>query len=199
MRRMFWVCVGVLLAAAGCVAQEPAEKTVTLVNAASVDTNLLEQVRAYAHQELKVPVRIIEVPELADANDFQTLEKAALDLKSQMDVTYIVVAELPGAEHLRVNPDTGIAVINAKALYTDDVEKFTGRIRRMVMRAAAFSFGMEPTPDPYCVTRDYHSLDELDRMGNNYSPPWQQRYADEAKKRGLKVEVPQFAKPPFTK
>ncbi|HKL21070.1 MAG TPA: hypothetical protein VJ904_04650 [Tichowtungia sp.] len=196
MNRFFLVCIGIALAAGGCAASEPEEKTLTLVNAAAVDGKLLEQVRAFAQKELKVPVRLIDVPALAGNESFQALETAAAELKTERDVTCIVVAELPGAEHLRADPDTGIAIINAKALYTDDVEKFTGRIRRMVMRAAAFSFGMEPTPDPYCVTRDYRSLEDLDRMGNNYSPPWQARYTQEAKKRGLRIITPGRAQPP---
>ncbi|MFA7368455.1 MAG: hypothetical protein WC334_02305, partial [Kiritimatiellales bacterium] len=48
-----------------------------------------------------------------------------------------------------------------------------------------FSFGLPPTPDPFCVTRDYNSLEDLDSMGRNFSPPWQGRFAEEAAKRGL--------------
>jgi predicted Zn-dependent protease len=196
MRKIFWILLGMVSVAAAC-AQEPDGKTLTLVNAAAVESGLLEQVRAYTEKELRVPVRAIDRPELAGKESFQTLEKAALTLKSENDVVYIVVAELPGEEHLQLDPETGIAVINAKALYTADAEKFDGRIRRMVMRAAAFAFGLEPTPDPFCVTRDYQSLDDLDRMGNNYSPPWQMRYAGEAEKRGLRTIQPVFVKPPL--
>lgn len=195
MRKIFWILTGMFSVAAAC-AQDPAGKTLTLVNAAAVDSGLLEQVRAYTEKELRVPVRLIDVPELAGHESFQALEKAALSLKSETDVTYIVVAGLPGTEHLHVSSETGIAVINSKALYTGDTEKFTGRIRRMVMRAAAFAFGLEPTPDPFCVTRDYQSLDDLDRMGNNFSPPWQMRYAKEAEQRGLRPIMPVFEKPP---
>ena len=76
-------------------------------------------------------------------------------------------------------------MINAQPLYTDDAEVFARRIERQVMRAAAFVFDMPPTPDPFCVTRDYRSLEDLDRMGRNYSPPWMGRFAEEAAKRGL--------------
>jgi len=55
------------------------------------------------------------------------------------------------------------------------------------MRAAAFVFELPPTPDPFSVTRDYRSLEDLDRMGRNFSPPWQGRFADEAAKRGLRL------------
>ena len=191
MRLIFWVLTGLLLA--GC-SQGPQEKTLTVVNAAAMDTALLEQVRAFAERELRVPVRLIENSKLTARKNFQTLESAAVQAKHENDVSYIVVAKLDGEEHLRVNADNGIAIINARALFSDDSTIFTGRIRRMVMRAAAFSFGLEPTPDPFCVTRDYRSLEDLDRMGNNYSPPWQARFAEEAAKRGL--QSPKPAAPP---
>ena len=182
MRLIFWILTGLLLA--GC-SQEPQEKTLTIVNAAAMDAALLEQVRAFAEKELRVPVRVIENPKLVGKKDFQTLENAAVRVKHENEVAYIVVAELDGDEHLKVNADNGIALINARALSSDDAEIFAKRIRRMVMRAAAFSLGLPPTPDPFCVTRDYRSLEDLDRMGNNYSPPWQARFADEAAERGL--------------
>jgi predicted Zn-dependent protease len=78
-----------------------------------------------------------------------------------------------------------VAIINTQPLYTDDAEKFARRLERQVMRAAAFSFGLTPTPDPFCVTRDYSSLEDLDSMGRNFSPPWQGRFAEEATKRGF--------------
>ncbi|MBC8206796.1 MAG: hypothetical protein ISR85_03545 [Kiritimatiellales bacterium] len=190
MRKIFWILMGLLLT--GCLqsSQGTQEQTLTIVNATVVDATVLEQARAFAQQELRVPVRVIDNPQLAGLGDFQTLENAAVQAKQENDVAYIVVAELDGEEHLTVNADSGIAIINAKALYTDDTEVFTGRIRRMVMRAAAFSLGLPPTPDPFCVTRDYRSLQDLDRMGNNYSPPWQARFAEEAAKRGLQPPNP---------
>ena len=190
MRKIFWILIGLLLT--GCVqsSQGVEEKTLTIVNAAAVDAAMLEQVRAFAEQELRVPVRVIENPKLAGLGDFQALEDAAGQAKHEKDVAYIVVAKMDGDEHLKVDADRGIAIINARALYTADTKVFTGRIRRMVMRSAAFSLGLPPTPDPYCVTRDYRSLQDLDRMGNNYSPPWQDRFAKEAAKRGLQSPKP---------
>ena len=190
MRLIFWILTGLLLT--GCVqsSQGVQEKTLTIVNAAALDAAVLEKARAFAEKELCVPVRVIDNAELVGLGDFQTLENAAVQTKQENDVAYIVVAKLDGEEHLTANADSGIAIINARALYTADAEVFTGRIRRMVMRAAAFSLGLPPTPDPYCVTRDYRSLKDLDRMGNNYSPPWQDRFAKEAAKRGLQSPKP---------
>lgn len=109
-------------------------------------------------------------------------------------MTLIVLAGINDeSQHQMVYPEKGIALVNLQPLYTDDAEKFARRAERMVMRSAAFAFGMEPTPDPYCVTRDYTSLEDLDRMGRNYSPPWQGRFAQEAADRGLKLLDPAAA------
>jgi hypothetical protein len=186
MRLNTLLTLGLLLFSTGC-ATVSQEKTITLVNAAAgVNAPLLERLRVFAEKELHVRVRTLENPELAGFNTFQPLETAAKQVKTDVDVTLIVLAELNGtASHLMVYPEDGIALVNASPLYTDDAEKFARRMERQVMRAAAFTFGMEPTPDPFCVTRDYRSLADLDSMGRNYSPPWQGRFAKEAARRGL--------------
>jgi hypothetical protein len=195
MRKIILFFSGMLVVAAGCATTRQ-EKAVTIVNAGAVSPDLLERVRAFAEKELRVPVRSEDNLSLSEMKDFQALEKAAAKAKDPDDVTYIVLAELNGDGHLKVYPENGVGLVNAQPLRTDDAEKFARRIERMVMRAAAFCFGLPPTPDPYCVTRDYRSLEDLDRMGCNYSPPWQARYAKEAAARGLEPpEAP--VKPPF--
>lgn len=185
MRQVVLLMFSLLLLVTGC-SQAPREKAITLVNAAAVDAALLERVRAFAEQQLHVPVRAVEKPRLAEKKNFQTLEKSAGRVKTDADVTLIVLAGINDDErHLVVNAETGVALINAQILTIDDAELFARRIERQVMRAAAFSFGLPPTPDPFCVTRDYRSLKDLDTMGRNFSPPWMGRFADEAAKRGL--------------
>lgn len=198
MRKIILFLSGLLFLTTGC-ATTAQEKAINIVNAGAVNAELLERVRAFAEKELHVRVRTEENQLLAGPKDFQTLEKAAEKAKSESDITFIVLADLPHDEHLKVYPESGIGIVNAQPLQTDDAEKFARRIQRMVMRAAAFCFELPPTPDPFCVTRDYRSLEDLDRMGINYSPPWQKRYADEAAKRGLKPVQPSVAKPPFAK
>jgi ABC-type molybdate transport system substrate-binding protein len=188
MRLVILLTIGLLLCSAGC-SKAPPEKTITIINAAAVDAPLLERIRAFAERELHVPVRTLENPKLAGTKDFQTLEKAARRVKTEADVTLIVLAGFNHEpKHLAVFSERGIALINTQALYTDEAEAFARRIERQVMRAAAFSFGLTPTPDPFCVTRDYMSLDDLDSMGRNFSPPWQGRFAEEAAVRGLLPE-----------
>jgi len=187
MRQLFFLLIGLSMVLSGC-SKTPQENAITLVNAAEVDAELLERVRAFAESQLHVPVRTLEKPKLSGKKDFQTLEKSALRIKTDADVSLIVLAGINGEEkHLVVYAKDGVALINAQPLYTDNAETFARRIERQVMRAAAFVFELPPTPDPFCVTRDYRSLEDLDRMGRNYSPPWMGRFADEAEKRGLEA------------
>lgn len=197
MRLIYLVLMGAVLA--GCMKQGPEEKTLTLVNTGAVEPQVLESIRKFAQEQLRVPVRIVENPKLSAPADFQTLEKAARKKKSENDVAYIVVTALDSDEHMKVFVESGVCVVNTRPLQCEDASKYAKRIQRMVMRSAAFVFGLEPTPDPFCVTRDYSSLEDLDRMGNNYSPPWQARYAEEAAKRGLKPVEPTFDRFPPAK
>ena len=185
MRLITLFTIGLLLFTAGYAQVQP-EKAITIINAAAVDAPLLERVRSFAEQELHIPVRTLEKPDLAGKKSFQALEKAAQRVKTDADVTLIVLSEFKNSpQHLTVYTNSNIAAVNVLPLRTDDAEKFERRVERQVMRAAAFSFGMEPTPDPFCVTRDYSSIEDLDTMGRNFSPPWQDRFAKEAIKRGL--------------
>ncbi len=188
MRLITLFTMGLFLFTAECV-QAQQEKAITIINAAAVDAPLLERVRAFAEQELHVPVRALGKPDLAGKENFQALERDAQRVKTDADVTLIVLSGFKNeSQYLMVYSNSSIAVVNIPPLYTDDAEKFGRRVERQVMRAAAFSFGLEPTPDPFCVTRDYDSLEDLDTMGRNFSPPWQGRFADEAVKRGLVIK-----------
>ena len=185
MRNIYWILLVAFFITTGC-SNVPQEKALTLANAGAVDEVLLERLRQFVEDQLHVPVRAVEQPQLAEKKGFQSLRKSAERLKTDADVTLIVLSGFEDdSTHLTVYEENGIAIVNATPLYTDHAETFARRLERQIMRAAAFSFGLPPTPDPYCVTRNYKTLEDLDRMGKNYSPPWQGRYADEARKRGL--------------
>jgi len=188
MRMFTLLTISLILFTSGC-SKAPQEKAITIVNAAAVDAPMLERLRAFAGRELHITVRTLEQPQLAKWKNFQTLEKAAKRVKTDDDVVLIVLAGInDDSRHLAVFSESGIAVVNTLPLYTGDEETFARRMERQVMRAAAFSFGLTPTPDPFCVTRDYVSLEDLDTMGRNFSPPWQGRFAEEAEKRGLRLK-----------
>jgi predicted Zn-dependent protease len=166
----------------------PRQKALTLVDTVPLDPEMLQEIRSFVCKQLHIPVRVINESGLAGANSFQTLEKSAAKKRHEMDVLYIVLATIDDDQHLAVFEKSRIAIVNARALHTENAMKFHRRIERQIMRAAAFCVGLPPTPDPFCVTRNYKSLEDLDQMGRNYSPPWQGRFAEKAKELGLLIE-----------
>lgn len=185
MRQLTSLLIGLLFLSTGC-ARPRQENAITIMNVSAVDEELLERLRAFAEKELHVPIRTVEKPRLAGAESVEALKQSVLRLKADADVSLIVLAGIDGDEkHLSIFADDAVALINTQPLTAADPETYACRLQRMVMRAAAFNFGLPPTPDPFCVTRDYRSLDDLDRMGRNYSPPWMARFAEEAARRGL--------------
>jgi predicted Zn-dependent protease len=191
MRLYRFIFVSLALVSIGC-AERPREKAITLINATAIDASLLERVRAFAEKELHVLVKADENSTLAGKADFQALKKTAERIRTDADVILIVLSGFNKEEkHLAVYPEIRMAVVNVQPLYTDDAEIFARRIERQVMRGAAFAIDLPPTPDPFCVTRNYRSLDDLDSMGRNFSPPWQERFAKESAALGLSsLQVP---------
>lgn len=182
---------GLLLNCDSSSGEEPSAKCIALANAKAVDGELLERVRSFAQAELDVRVRSFNITKVAVTN-LQEIGKQLADQKGPNDVCMIALVspETEDPMHLTVRDDIQVAVVNVKALYTEDKEKYARRIERQVMRGAAFLFGLEPALDPYCVTRNYSSLEDLDRMGRNFFPPWRDKFTREASKRGLMPPLP---------
>lgn len=168
-------------------AQDPHGKAITLYNLQAVEPEPLEQIRAFAQQDLRVPVRAREEagPDDVTATP-DAMAEWAQGIRAESDVLLIVLTRLDRVtEPLTVHAGKRLAVVNVSPLETDDAGQFARRVERMVMRGVAFAIGLPPTPDPFCVTRDFRHIEELDRMGRNYSPPWQGRFAEKAAAIGL--------------
>jgi len=119
MRQLFFMIIGLSLAVTGC-SPAPQSNAITLVNAAAIDAELLERVRAFAENELHVPVRTLEKPRLAGTADFKILKKKALRIKTEADVELIVLSRINGEEDsLVVFAEDGVALINTQPLSTD--------------------------------------------------------------------------------
>jgi len=101
----------------------------------------------------------------------------------------------PPTMHLFTFREAGVALVNVPALATEDRERFARRLERQVMRGCAFLLGVEPSPDPFCVLRDYATLDELDDMGRNFSPPVHDDVQRAAAARGV-TAIPDDAERP---
>ena len=123
------------------------------------------------------------------------LKNIALKLQSHRaanDICVVVLVVGRDSErlHATVEHDITTATVNVTALHSDDPAVVEKRVKRHVMRGFGFLFGLKPAPDPFCVTRHYRTLQELDKMGMNYCPPYQGKFKAEALKRGMTVSTP---------
>jgi len=173
--------------------EEKPAKTLCLANVQAVDSNLLERVRSFAEAQLNVPVRSVSIEEVA-ATNLQGSADIFARQKGANDVCVVALVArkqtMPSPIHSAIIQSKQVAIMDVNAVCTDDKETFARRIERQVMRAVAFLFGVPPALDPYCVTRDYSSLEDLDRMGRNFFPPSQHVFEEEARRRGLKPPRP---------
>lgn len=192
-----------LLTTCSVSAAEPTPaKTIAIVNAAGLSTQVMAQVAAFASQQLHVPVRTQSVKSF----QAKTLRKYAKKLKKQKQAGDVcLIGLVSGGDnislHASVEHDLEIGMINVGALKSEDPSQTLKRVERHVMRSAGFLFGLVPAPDPHCVTRHYRTLADLDTMGMNFCPPWQGKFAAEARKRGLPNLMPRppLPRPPVAR
>jgi predicted Zn-dependent protease len=165
----------------------PERKCIAILNASSLGAKDVEDCRAHAQRQLNVTVRAFNAPVTATSTALVDIARTLIPKKAVNDVFLIALVEATNAPatHQAFLPSNGVAVVNVAALRTNDATVTCQRVKRMIMRNAAFLAGLPPTPDVHCVTRRYKSLADLDTMGGNFSPPWQMKFRDEAAKRGL--------------
>ena len=151
----------------------------------------LERVRTFAEQQLNVRV-LAAGGSLAAASLAEAVAQTD-EIKAVRSPVEIVICELAGEEeHILIDAQAGLAAINTVPLKIDDAEKYARRVERLVMRAVGTLAGLGFDPDPFCVMHSYETVADLDRMGRNFSPPWQQKFARAAAEMGLEPREPQL-------
>lgn len=166
-----------------------ADGMIGLVDAGAMDKDLLERVCGYAQQETRLVVQAREI----EARPFATLEAATgaiKDMRKENETMIIGLVSCEADLHAHYETNHLAATINVTALKTDNRETYARRVERQVMRAIAFLAGLEPSPDPLCVTRHYTTLKDLDSMGRNYSPPWLFKLQELSREKGLEPVQP---------
>ncbi len=169
-------------------ASEPASNrnVIAILNASALETNAMERIRAFTQKELNVPVTVIDVAAIACTN----LDAIIPDVVKAKRPEYACMIALvkPGTGvvlHAAFRTNVQVAVINVTAMDDKDAAKSEIRVGKQVMRGAGFLFGLPPSLDPYCVMRHYRNMDDLDRMGRNFFPPWQSKFREAARTRGM--------------
>ena len=182
------VAVVFLVRGTAAWAESPVTNCIAIVNAAGIDAATLEQIRAVAQKELSVTVRSSD----SEALKGKTAEEMTTKLiqnRKPGEVCTIAFISAAAFTNVVTGFDTNrqVAIINVKLLLTNDTNVYVHRLQRQVLRSAAFLFGLQPALDPFCVTRNYRSLADLDSMAIAFVPPWKEKFLTAARKRGLEI------------
>jgi len=168
---------------------ETVDQHISIVNMSAVEPSIVEIIRVHAEKELYVPVIATNVQSSCMGDLTMTGKMMALELKRPSDACLIVLAnpKLADSEHAVILTNIQVAVINVSALKSGSSLDFEWRLRRLTMRGVAILFGLGSVPDPHCVMHSYRTLEELDKMGTNFSPPLGDQFRNAAAARGLSV------------
>jgi hypothetical protein len=193
MKRMTILWLSVLVAtvtAAEELAPVPAaEPAIALVAVGDVDPALAERVRAFAQENLALPVRLLAPREAAPTASLNEIGEAARAAMGAVDVCLVVLAapleDFPN--HGILLPESKVAVVNVRALKPEDgdVERYGRRLEREAMMSIGLLLGLEPCPNPQCAMWLYSNDDELDAKGRNYCPPCLDRVQQFGREKGL--------------
>jgi len=168
---------------------EDSEKTVLLANFEAINGETLARVQKFVQEQLGIRIRATTLKQ--NSIPEKTFKPATFTaFKKDKDLMMIALVattnKMPVTTLLSTNDM--LAVVNLSEMKSPDAEIFPRRVERLVMRSIAFLSGLTPSPDPFCVTKEYKSLDELDKMGRNFCPLWKSRFDIYAQEKTLKIQ-----------
>ncbi len=165
------------------------DSRILILNAAGLDSSTLGSLRAHAEKELFVPVAA-ETVAGAKSDDLKMIGQNLAGKKTAKEACLVILANGTATNgHALMMTNEQIVVVNVKALRSDDPVKGTRRLQRWVLRGPAILFGVGPDMDPRSVMCDYVTVEDLDMLGLNFSPPWMDMVRQAGATRGLKVRA----------
>ena len=177
------------------------ERRILLVNSCSLSKAVVESVKSGAERTMRVPICVTNIT----AKHTQGLKSIAMEAsayKGADDVCAIVLASPDKAEssHVVALTNSQVVVINVRALSTNDAVCLERRLEKSVIRSVAITLGISSDPDPYCVMHDYKTVEDLDKLGLNFSPPWSEAFSRAAITHGMVIspiirKLPRVKKP----
>ena len=173
----------------------PAEKSILNENSAGLNADVMERVRDFAQKELWLSVTSTNATLPVD--DTSKLADSIEKIKGPSHVACIALVMLKEktSSLLETNTTKMIAWVNVQNAKTDDAEMYYIRLARLTMRSAGFLFGLTSAPDPHCVSHWAKNIDELDKIGMNFCPPWTDRLRKTAESKGMTVLKPLLVRP----
>jgi hypothetical protein len=152
-------------------------KVIGIVNAAGVSPEMLQAIEAGAERSLNVPFETVTIPPVSVTN----LLAAHPTAKTRMLPNYAAMVMLVNAttavvSHASYDTNTAISIVNVTAMRDEKTDLFQQRLVKQVVRGTVFAFGIPPSKDPLCVSRDYMTLHDFDTIIFGLFPPWQWRF-----------------------
>jgi hypothetical protein len=163
---------------------------VALVVAGPVDEAVVARVKAWAEEQLAIPVPLAEALETKGASmDAVAREASARLAPEDLGVIVLLKSEQELPNHGIFNPDLRVVVVNVNRMAKDaDEETFGRRMERQVIRGIGSLLGLELSPNPESAMAFYSTMEELDMMGRNLDPPWLYQLQQRARAFGLPLD-----------
>lgn len=163
---------------------------VAILNGADVESTTITAISTFIQKELSIGLRT-GTTKAKSYKDLNSATDSISKMKRKGDACIIAFVQADDQSlHARYDTNRQVAVINTSVLKAENNDIYRKRLERQAMRSIAFLFGIEPAPDPYCVTRHYKDIKDLDQMGRNFTPPSQVEFRKKAEKRGLLINEP---------
>lgn len=203
---MRWFSVMALVAAMGGVAvgaraEETSPATggetrnpAVLVKAGEVDEALVMRLRDWAQDQLALSLPLAESIEPGPVTDLNRVADLAAPRVGPDDLGVIVLfASTNDVPHHGVyRPEQRVVVINVNAMREGagaDPEVLARRLERQVIRGVCTLLGLDQSPNPQSAYSPYSTLEQLDLIGRNLDPPWQQKMQLRARELGLTLDA----------
>ncbi len=191
---MKWLGIGmlaVLCAGGGHAGEQIADEVVAptgIVIAAVGDMPAahMERVRSFVERHTRIATRLLE-PQSASGEDFSEILDVLAHLRTPEHacVVFLYAEGDDFEEHAVYRYESGVGVVNAALMKTEDEEQYLRRLEKLAMRSVGLLMGVEMVPNPQSAMWSYRTMAELDAMGRNFDPPSLMRLHDSARAKGI--------------
>ena len=158
-------------------ADEAQQPVIQLVNAAGIASGSVANVAATFQQDIHFAVAAADAAEIAVDSSAALAAGAA----APKPVAFRVVFWKGGsglADSLCLLPDAKTVLVDVAPLFADDpdAERIERRLIRQAAKGCGLLAGLGYTPCPPCTLKRISSLNGLDSLSRNFSPPAQGKF-----------------------
>ncbi|MBU0678882.1 MAG: hypothetical protein KJ626_12285 [Verrucomicrobia bacterium] len=181
------VCLAAFLLTASA-AEEASEAYVALVQTGGGQAVNLEKLRTYLVNELQLKIVVLDSLDRESVGTLDYLK--TIKGESALALLAFTTGGEEGGAFLTLDPDSGVAVIHLDTVRPDEGQgtRYERRLEKLAMRAVGGILGIPASPNSRCVMAECSSLETLDSIGRNFSPPTQILYRRALNERGISLK-----------